>query len=419
MSDQPVRLGVVGGRRGATFNVALEHLRDRLRLSAVCDLRLETLERWRERHPDVRCYQDYQRMLADDVCDAVFIATPMQVHAAQAVAALDAGKHVISEVTACVNHEEALRLIDAVERTGLTYMMAENYIYRRPHMMLWNMAEQGVFGELTYAEGMYVHDCRDLKFHEDGSLTWRGELSRDMAPCNYYPTHSLGPIAKWLGLGRDDQLATVYCVATPGLCMADYTRRRFGGDHPGATPDYWRRGDGGHCLVTTGRGRVISLRTDSSSHRPHHMMVHELQGTRACYRTQGDAGLDPLIWIDGRSPTRDDTPHAPATYWQTLADYADEFEHPRWRAQGETARRAGHGGGDFFVLEDFIDTIDGRTENPVDVYDAVSWSSLIWLSAESVRTGRAVRAIDYRTPAARRAASAALGDYYPLNIIDH
>lgn len=402
MNKQSIRLGVVGGRRGGTFKLALEHLRDRLTLTAVCDLSKTVLDQWSERHPGIARYQDFEQMLVDDACDAVFVATPMQVHADQAVAALNAGKHVISEVTACLSHEEALRLVEAVERTGLTYMMAENYTYMRPHMMVRHMVEQGIFGEPTYAEGMYVHDCRHLKFNDDGSLTWRGELGRDMEPCNYYPTHSFGPIAQWMGIGRSDHIATVYCAANAGFCMADYVQRRFGDDHPGAKPEHWRRGDSGQCLITTERGKLISLRVDSNSHRPHHMSIHELQGTRACYRTQGDGHDEPLIWIDGRSPTKAHGPFEHAQYWDKLYQYADDFEHPRWKQHGETAQKAGHGGGDFFVLEDFVNAIEGKAENPINVYDAVTWSSIIWLSAESARTGCAVRAIDYRDKTARQ-----------------
>ncbi|MFW6061142.1 MAG: Gfo/Idh/MocA family protein [Phycisphaeraceae bacterium] len=402
MPQRPIRLGVIGGRRAAAFDLALQHLGDRLALTAVCDLNAAMLDQWADRHPDLAGYHDFERMLADDVCDAVLITTPMQVHADQAVAALRAGKHVISEVTACITHDEALRLVDAVEDTGLTYMMAENYTYMRPHMMVRHMVEQGVFGELTYAEGMYVHDCRHLKFREDGTLTWRGELARDMDPCNYYPTHSLGPIAQWLGLGRDDQIATVYCAANRATCMADYAQRRFGEQHPGAAPDHWRRGDGAQCLVTTERGRLISLRVDSSSHRPHHMTIHELQGTRGCYRTQGNSRDEPLVWLDGRSPGKPGHGFEHASEWDKLYQYADEFEHPRWKQHGETARKAGHGGGDFFVLEDFINAIEGEAPNPIDVYDAVTWSSIIWLSAESARTGCAVRGINYRDKTARQ-----------------
>ena len=402
MSKQPLRLAVVGGRRGGSFRKALTHLNDRLRLTAVCDLSESTLEKWRSEHPGIATYQDYEQMIGDDACDAVLIATPMQAHADQAVTAMRAGKHVLSEVTACISHDEALRLVETVEQTGCTYMMAENYTYMRPHMMVRHMVEQGVFGELTYAEGMYVHDCRHLKVHDDGSLTWRGELGRDMDPCNYYPTHSFGPIAQWMGINRDDRIATVYCAASKAHCMADYAQRRFGADHPGAEAGYWRRGDAGHCLITTERGRLISLRVDSSSHRPHHMTVHELQGTRACYRTQSVPDDPPLVWIDSRSKTHNNEPLGHATQWDKLYDYADDYEHPRWRESGAEASTAGHGGGDFFVLVDFVNAIDGSAPNPIDVYDAVTWSSIIWLSAESVRTGCAARAIDYRDVNARQ-----------------
>ena len=393
MTERALRLAVVGGRRGGSFNLALSHLGDRLALTAVCDPDEAMRDRWREAHPGIHAYEDFHRMLADDVCDAVLLATPMQVHADQAEAALHAGKHVLSEVTACVTHEEAVRLVEAVEATGLTYMMAENYTYRRPHMAIRHMVDQGVFGELTYAEGMYIHDCRHLKFKSDGALTWRGELARDMIPCNYYPTHSFGPIAQWMGIGQTDQIDTVFCASYPGRAMARYARQHFGESHPGTEPSYWRRGDGAQCLVTTRKGRLISLRVDSSSGRPHHMTVHELQGTGACYRTQARAEDDPLFWIDGQG---DD--------WIEWSALRERYDHPRWAAWGEVASQAGHGGGDFFILQDFVAAIEGTAPNPIDVYDAVTWSSLIWLGAESARTGRAIKAIDYRDADQRRGA---------------
>src|SRR5690606_6840188 len=113
-------------------------------------------------------------------------------------AAMKSGKHVLSEVTACMSHAEAVKLCRTVDETGMTYMMAENYTYMRQHMMLLNMVRKGVFGELTYAEGQYVHDCSALMFYADNSMTWRGDLRRDMPDCNRYPTHSFGPISQWL-----------------------------------------------------------------------------------------------------------------------------------------------------------------------------------------------------------------------------
>ena len=65
-------------------------------------------------------------------------------------------------------------------------------------LMVRKMAEEGLFGDITYAECGYVHDCRSLAFDGEGKLTWRGEMARDHAG-NLYPTHDLGPIAKCIG----------------------------------------------------------------------------------------------------------------------------------------------------------------------------------------------------------------------------
>lgn len=121
----------------------------------MCDINPESLEPWRD-NADVRCYDDYQQVLSDASIDAVCLATPVPLHARQAIAALDAGKHVLSEVTAAYTIAEAWDLVKAVERTGLTYMMAENYCYMRENMMVENMVAQGVFGEISMVKTKFT-----------------------------------------------------------------------------------------------------------------------------------------------------------------------------------------------------------------------------------------------------------------------
>src|SRR5205807_157317 len=58
-----------------------------------------------------------------------------------------------------------------------------------------------------YGEGEYIHDCRELWYHEDGSLTWRGA-----GLLGVYCTHSLGPLLYVTG----DRVASVSALAVPG-----------------------------------------------------------------------------------------------------------------------------------------------------------------------------------------------------------
>src|SRR5262249_11127167 len=147
-------------------------------LAAICDVDPGVVNGWQETRPGLPGFTRYEDLLEAGVADAVFLATPMALHAPQAVAALDAGLHVLSEVIAATTLDECWALVEAVERSGRTYMLAENYCYMRPNMLVRRLAEAGRFGAVYYAEGAYLHDCRHLGYTPDGGLTWRGELSR-------------------------------------------------------------------------------------------------------------------------------------------------------------------------------------------------------------------------------------------------
>ena len=387
--SQLVKLAVVGGQRGGAFKRALQAFEDRVELVAICDLSEGVLADWRARFPGIQTFVSYDDMLDKSDCTAVFVATPVFLHAQQVVKALHAGKHVVSEVFAAFTLDECWQLVETVEETGLVYMMAENYCYMRPNMMVLNMAQKGVFGEITYAEGAYIHDCRDLMFTADDEWTWRGSW-RTRSIGNGYPTHSLGPVAQWLGVNRPDGdrlVSTATWMSQPRAASL-YVKDRFGADHPAAADDAWTMGDSATTVIRTQKGAIIVLRVDWASARPHNMTHYLLQGTQASYisaRRDHDRE-DHLIWIDGVSPGS--SPKGDAE-WESLWDYSDDYEHPYWREWAADATGAGHGGGDFFVLKDFLAAIETGSRPPVDVYDAVTWSSIVPLSAQSVARGGA------------------------------
>ncbi|WP_213525996.1 Gfo/Idh/MocA family protein [Paenibacillus sp. J31TS4] len=385
--DRPVRLAVVGGRRGAAFHAALEAMPERVALAAVCEYNEEYLAQWKEKYPEIRTYTEYSRLLEDPGVDAVLLATPLLLHARQAIEALQAGKHVLSEVIAAHTLEECRELVETVESTGLTYMMAENYCFMRQNQMVLNMAQQGTFGEITFAEGGYLHDCRRLTLQPDGRLAWRGELQRDYNGMNY-PTHSLGPVAQWLGIGQTDELETLSTFTSRAGSMAGYVREQFGDAHPGADPFYWKQGDTAVTLIRTRNGAVISLRVDWVSGRPHQMTHYGLQGTRGAYVSERRQGEEPLVWLAGRSPGASPGREGDLEpEWEPLSAYRAEFEHPRWKRWGDEADRTGHGGGDFFVIEEFVSAVREGRRPAIDVYDAVRWSSVFPLSMQSVVKG--------------------------------
>ena len=417
MVKKPVTLGIVGARRGSSFaRTALGGLDGRVRLTSVCDIDAGVLAQWRREHPGLVYYQSYEQFLAQANVDAVVLSTPLQLHAPQALQALAAGKHVLSEVIAATTLDECWALIAAVQQSGLKYMFAENSCYRRENMLVLNMVKHGLFGEIICAEGGYIHDCTHLMYFPIGDYgqdragepTWRGRILQQYNG-SWYPTHSLGPVAQWLGINRHDRLLTTTTYMSHGPVMPEYVRQRFGAEHPDAHPEAFAAGCRAMTLIKCASGALITIIVDTTSPRPHNMVHYVLQGTGGSYLSRRFTGDDDVLWLrervaPGLAPPK---PHrivqgrgqSDAESYRPLDEFAAEFDHPLWQEHEARAARTGHGGGDYFVLSEFIESIRNDTPPPIDVVDGVTWSSIFPLSLESVRRGGAPVAVpDFREP---------------------
>ncbi len=381
IGQRDIRLGVIGmGNRGQyLMRVMLGH--KGTQVPAVCDIvaskathsaGIVAKARGKPAETYTKGPEDYLRLLQRDDLDAVLVTTPMQLHAPMSVAAMRAGKHVFSEVAAACTLEECWDLVRTAEATKKTYMLAENCCYYRECMMILNMVEQGLFGDLTYAECGYIHDCRSLSFKADGSLTWRGRLHTDMIG-NLYPTHGIGPVAQWMGINKTDRFVSLTAMSNRQTGHPTYAAKRFGRDHASAEIK-WRAGDATNALIKTARGAMIEIRYDTSSTRPHTSTTHYLlQGTKGAYLHDGAR-----IYLEGKTEKY---------AWESRKRYEKEYEHPLWQKWSKAASGAGHGGADYFTTRSFVEALRTGAPSPIDVYDAVVWSSIIPLSAASIEAG--------------------------------
>jgi predicted dehydrogenase len=263
-------------------------------------------------------------------------------------------------------------MLKAHQQYNGRYMMLENYLYGQPVMMIQNMVDQGVFGDLTYGFGAYIHEIRNMRFTKDGKLTWRGENvlhTRGIV----YPTHAIGPVCRWMGINKNDRLTTLVAMDSKAAGNREFAESKFGKGSDQAKID-WENGDTNQALIRTEKGRLIEVRYDTASPRPSGMGQYSLQGTHASYES---AVGERKIFIEGKSPEHQ---------WEPLEKYADQYQHPYWRDRGAVANKTGHGGGDYFVISDFLDFV--RTgKSPIDIVDALTWTSVRPLSEQSIRNG--------------------------------
>ena len=186
-----------------------------------------------------------------------------------ALRTMEQGKHAFVEVAAAVTVDDCWRLVDTSERLQKHCVILENCCYGENELLVLNMARQGVFGDLTHAECAYLHDLRSLLFTFDTEGDWRRNY-HILYNGNLYPTHGLGPVAEYLGVGRGDQFKFIVSTSSmewpQPLPRPAASQRRQGGQRK----IYLRRhehfahqdrasGTIHHVLTATRRGNAASL----------------------------------------------------------------------------------------------------------------------------------------------------------------
>ena len=123
-----LRVGIAGLRRGAGVARVFLHQKE-CEVVAGCDLRTELAQQWTQENSVPYWFDDYSKFCEADL-DAILVATPAPVHVPCVVEAMQKGKHVLSEVPACYDLQQAADLVAAVEAAPkLKYMFAENMCY--------------------------------------------------------------------------------------------------------------------------------------------------------------------------------------------------------------------------------------------------------------------------------------------------
>ena len=180
-----------------------------VRVTAVCDIYEDRAQKGKETVKEVSgvdadVYLDYKELLKRDDIKGVVICTTWITHAMIAVDAMKAGKHAAMEVGGAASVEECWQMVRTSEETGKICMIIENCCYDRNEMAVYNMAKQGVFGEIVHIEGGYRHDLRSEICH--GRENRHGRLANFMnRNGELYPTHQLGPAAKLIEINRGNR----------------------------------------------------------------------------------------------------------------------------------------------------------------------------------------------------------------------
>jgi predicted dehydrogenase len=143
-----IRIGIIGAGNISKFHVRGHQANsDLIEIAAVCDIVKERAEAAAKDWGAKKIYTDYAKLAKDPDIDAVDICTPHNMHAAPAVAAAEAGKHVLLEKPIAMNVDECDEMIRAARKSEIILMPAVNYLFYPPVVKLKELIDAGVLGE--------------------------------------------------------------------------------------------------------------------------------------------------------------------------------------------------------------------------------------------------------------------------------
>ena len=350
-----IRLGLFGlGRGSAFFNVVKANGGE---IVAVCEKHEPRIKAavnyWGDK---LAVYNDFDKFIEHKDLDAVFLCNCFHEHAPYAIKCMEKGIAVLTECTAAGTLAEAVELCRVAEKTGSMYMLSENYPFMLFNQEMRKVYRSGTLGELLFAEGEYNHPSDNppgAPANNDVTKTLRPYEKhwRNYLPRTYYLTHSLAPLM-W-ATGKMPRKVTAMPIYKPHLS---------GSLHSGDV--------GAIMLVTNDDNSVFRVtgnvafgfREDS----------YRICGTKGQIENvrggQGKVMLNYTKWAvpEGMEESN--------YYMPQHETEADKLE----------AEKAGHGGGDYYVIKEFFRCIRENERPEMDVYFATTMAMVGILGFRSI-----------------------------------
>ncbi|MEZ5016329.1 MAG: Gfo/Idh/MocA family oxidoreductase [Flavipsychrobacter sp.] len=381
-----VRIGMIGvGNRGGVLLQMFEYLlkEKNAAIVAIADIQEEKANAAQEilnrlqKKPAKLYYggeEEWKKVAERDDIDLLVIATPWHLHTPMCIYGMEQGKHVACEVPIATTLKDCWTLVEVAERTQKHCMMLENCCFNGEELWVLNMIQEGVFGDITHAEGAYLHDLRKHLIDEKNYYNqWRIK-EHEKHNGNLYPTHGLGPIASYMDIGRGDNLDTIVSMSSREKNLSDTAKRK------NSSHDKIKCGDLNTSLIKTKRGKTIMLQFDVHTGRPY-SRLNNVTGTMAVHE-----GYPSRLYID------DGEPKYYGHEWLEEKEYREyrvKYDHPLWGTAFKNLIdiQGGHGGMDAVMMYRLVKALNQGLPLDINVYDSVLWSAIVPLSEMSVAQG--------------------------------
>ena len=349
-ASAPLGYGIIGcGWVAPSHAVGVNALAtEGVRLTAVADRDTARAHELAARYgaPDV--HADYLELLARDDVDAVSICLPDHLHHEAALAAAEAGKHVLCEKPLAVDLAEAREMVDAFDRSGLSLCLVMNHRFASDNRRAHQAIHDGAIGRVLMVNVLH---SSALTGNDDGSSPWRGR--RSLAAGGILATQAI------------HFLDLLLWFAGPAASVKAWTKSlvRTDLDYEDTAALALRLESGALATLATTNGTPIM--DDLSGTRI------EVHGSEGYLVLQGDVLTDHAVRPEYRLPAVDVPP--------TPADAEQPF-----------------GAGHIYEIAAFVESLRAGTDAPVPAVDGAHLMAVLAAAYTSAENDGEVQDIEFR-----------------------
>jgi predicted dehydrogenase len=194
-ADEPLRVGILGAARIAQLAIVKPAHATGTRLVMVAARDQRRAEAFAAEHGVERATDSYAAVLADPDVEVVYNPLPNALHGPWNLAAVEAGKHVLSEKPFASTAEEAAEVRAAAEVAGVTVVEGFHYLFHPVMQRLFALLDAGELGELQHVDAVIA-----MPEPDEGDPRWSFDLAGGaLMDLGCYGLHAQRALGRWAG----------------------------------------------------------------------------------------------------------------------------------------------------------------------------------------------------------------------------
>jgi scyllo-inositol 2-dehydrogenase (NADP+) len=239
-----IRVAVAGLGKMGLSHLAIANTHPELVVAAACDTSRILTEQL-ARHTGLRCYTRYEEMLRDERLDAVFVATPSNLHAAMVEAALRRGLHVFCEKPFVLNVVDGERLVELADRNHLSTQVGYHFRFVAAFEEAARIVQSGALGTIHHVR---VEAYGPVVLRHKGN-TWRSARAQGGGALYDYACHAIDLVNFFVGEPSSVEGVVLNSVFSRDVEDEIYCTFRFPGGASGQLAVNWS--DESHRKMST------------------------------------------------------------------------------------------------------------------------------------------------------------------------